>query len=416
MSKVILSINAGSSSVKISIYIATAGKAPVEKAEIQIDGLTSPPPQLKYTRGSETIHKDKSLESNVNSQNEAFKYMLDALIEDKDLDIIAKKEDIAITCHRVVHGGDYHEPQIINDDTYHHIEKLSDLAPLHNASALEIIKSCIAELPGARNVAVFDSQFHQSIPPHIFTYPIDLEIAKQNKLRKYGFHGISYSFITREAARFLGKDPSETNLIVLHLGSGASACAIKNGKSLDTSMGLTPLAGLPGATRSGSVDPSLVFHYATNVGKLSPSSTKELHISRAEEILNKESGWKSLTGTTNFGTIATSEDPKCKLAFGIFVDRICNYVGSYYVTLHGKVDALVFAGGIGEKSDLLRKRVTEEAACLGFEIDDQANGKKIQDVVQEVGKKDAKHRTLVCQTNEQFEMARYCAVDQTLFG
>jgi acetate kinase len=160
----------------------------------------------------------------------------------------------------------------------------------------------------------------------------------------------------------------------------------------------------------------LVFHYATNVGKLSPSSTESLHISRAEEILNKESGWKSLTGTTNFGTIASSNDPKMKLAFDIFVDRILGYVGGYYVSLHGKVDALVFAGGIGEKSDLLRRTVTDEASCLGFEIDEELNGKSIKDVVQDVGKKGAKHRTLVCQTNEQFEMARYCAVDEELFN
>lgn len=159
-----------------------------------------------------------------------------------------------------------------------------------------------------------------------------------------------------------------------------------------------------------------MFHYASDVGKLSPSSTKELHISRAEEILNKESGWKSLTGTTNFGTIASSDKPEMKLAFDIFVDRICNYVGSYYVSLHGKVDALVFAGGIGEKSDLLRKRVAEETACLGFSVDEELNGKKIEDLVQDVGRKDAKHRTLVCQTNEQFEMARLCAADKGLFN
>jgi acetate kinase len=161
---------------------------------------------------------------------------------------------------------------------------------------------------------------------------------------------------------------------------------------------------------------SLVFHYATNVGKLSPSSTESLHISRAEEILNKESGWKALTGTTNFGTIASSSDPEMKLAFDIFVDRILGYIGSYYVSLHGKVDALVFAGGIGEKSDLLRTRVTDEASCLGFEIDGELNSRRIEDVVQEVGKKEAKHRTLVCQTNEQFEMARLVSVNEKLFG
>ena len=157
---------------------------------------------------------------------------------------------------------------------------------------------------------------------------------------------------------------------------------------------------------------SLVFHYASNVGKLSPSSTSDLHISKAEEILNKQSGWKALAGTTDFGSIASSFDPKNKLAFDIVVDRICNYVGSYYVSLHGKVDALVFAGGIGEKSDLLRKRVTDEVACLGFEIDDQKNVKDLEDTVQDVGKAGAKHMTLVCQTDEQFEMARVVAADK----
>jgi acetate kinase len=159
-----------------------------------------------------------------------------------------------------------------------------------------------------------------------------------------------------------------------------------------------------------------VFHYASDVGKLSPTSTEDLHISRAEEILNKESGWKALTGTTNFGTIASSTSPKMVLAFDIFVDRILSYVGSYYVTLGGKVDALVFAGGIGEKSDKLRDRVVKGVQCLGFEIDTEMNERKIVDVVQEIGKRDARHRALVCQTNEQFEMARFCAFDEKLFA
>jgi len=416
MSKIILSINAGSSSVKISVYTASSGEEPKELAETQIDGLTSPPPQLKYTRGSQSICKDQKLEEKISSQKDAFKYMLDMLIKDTDFSHITKQEDIAIVCHRVVHGGDFETPQIIIDETYHKLEALTDLAPLHNASALEIVHYCIQEMPKTRNVAVFDSEFHQTIPEHIRTYPINQEIAKKNKLRKYGFHGISYSFISRSVAAYLGKKESETSLIVLHLGSGASACAVKNGKSYDTSMGLTPLAGLPGATRSGSVDPSLVFHYASDVGKLSPNSTAELHISRAEEILNKESGWKALTGTTNFGTIASSDDPKMKLAFDIFLDRILNYIGGYYVVLNGKVDALVFAGGIGEKSDLLRRRVAEETACLGFEIDAEANKKPIKDVVQSVGKDSARHKLLVCQTDEQFEMARYCAVNDKLFN
>lgn len=255
MSKIILSINAGSSSVKISVYSSKAASSPTQLAEAQIDGLTSPPCQLKYTRGSETICKDQEITEEVDSQQAAFEYLLDHLIKDNDFSAISKKEDIAIACHRIVHGGDYDAPAIIDKSTLHQIEALTDLAPLHNASALAIVKYCISSLASTRNIAVFDSQFHQTIPAHIHTYPIDQDIAKKNGLRKYGFHGISYRYITRSVAAYLGKAEKDTSLIVLHLGSGASACAIKNGKSWDTSMGLTPLAGLPGATRSGSVDP-----------------------------------------------------------------------------------------------------------------------------------------------------------------
>ncbi|KAI2609780.1 acetate kinase [Hypoxylon fragiforme] len=408
MTKIILSINAGSSSVKISAYLAKHRGAPQQLAEAQINGLTAPPVQLSYTRGDVNVLKNQEQEAKIEDQDAAFKFLLNTFTSDPELPELSTKADISVACHRVVHGGDYTTSKVITQDTYHHLEKLTDLAPLHNANSLHIIKSCMDELPGALNVAYFDSQFHSSIPKHICTYPIDPEIAKNNQLRKYGFHGISYSFITYSVASFLGKDPNDLSIIALHLGSGASACAIKNGHSWDTSMGLTPLAGLPGATRSGSVDPSLVFHYASDVGKLSPSSTKDLHISVAEEILNKQSGWKALTGTTNFGVIATSDKPECKLAFDLLVNRICGYVGSYYVALEGKVDALVFAGGIGEKSDKLRDAVVGHAACLGFEIDAERNAAKIQSVVQDVGKQGARHRTLVCLTDEQYEMARGC--------
>ncbi|APA14773.1 hypothetical protein sscle_13g095430 [Sclerotinia sclerotiorum 1980 UF-70] len=419
MSKIILSINAGSSSVKISIFTARKTQSPTQLAECQISGLTSPPATLKYTRSGTLICKDQKLENEkISDQKDAFQYILSHLINDPSFPQITKVEDISIASHRVVHGGDYKTSKIITNETYHHLETLTDLAPLHNTSALSIISHCISTLPSTRNIAVFDSEFHASIPEHISTYPINQDIARKNGLRKYGFHGISYAFITRSVAEFLGKKEEELNIIALHLGSGASACAVKGGRSWDTSMGLTPLAGLPGATRSGSLDPSLVFHYATNVGKLSPSSTTSLHISRAEEILNQESGWKSLTGTTNFGTIisSSSSNPQMKLALDIFIDRILSYIGHYYVSLHGKVDALVFAGGIGEKSEVLRRRVVHEVGCLGFEIDEVKNGREMKEVVQDVGREGARHRTLVCLTDEQFEMARHCVVDEELFG
>ncbi|KAK7432565.1 hypothetical protein QQZ08_000772 [Neonectria magnoliae] len=408
--KVILAINAGSSSVKISVFTADKDAVPRQIADVQINGLTAPPAQLTYVRRGETVIKAKAVAAEVKTQDDAFDLILDTLVDDDTLQEISSRSDISIACHRIVHGGDYDRSQIITQDTYHHLEELSDLAPLHNGVALGIVDTCIGRLPGAVNVACFDSQFHYAtIPPHIYTYPIDPTIAKSNRLRKYGFHGISYAFITRSVADFLRKDINSLNIIALHLGSGASACAIKDGKSYDTSMGLTPLAGLPGATRSGSVDPSLVFHYASDVGKLSPASTKHLHISVAEEILNKQSGWKAMTGTTNFGEVAGSDDPAFKLAFDIFVDRILGFVGSYYVTLGGRVDALVFAGGIGERSAKLRAAVVDRLACLGFTLDEASNAKPVTSVVQDLGAKGSEHGILVCQTDEQFEMARLCA-------
>lgn len=419
--KILLAVNAGSSSVKVSVYSLTESQPPQQLAETQITGLTAPPAQLSHSRSGHQVHKNKDVE--VSSQDDAFKTILQVLTDDDGLKEISSKDDVAVVSHRIVHGGDYDEAKIITKDTYHHLEKLSDLAPLHNGPALTIVDSCIRQLPEAVNVACFDSQFHATIPPHIATYPINQDVAKNNHLRKFGFHGISYSFITRSVAEFLGKDAGEVNIIALHLGSGASACAVKGGKSWDTSMGLTPVAGLPGATRSGSVDPSLVFHYASDVGKLSPSSTAHLHISKAEEILNKSSGWKALTGTTDFSVIASSSDPSHKLAFDLFVDRICGFLGSYYLSLEGRVDALVFAGGIGEKSSELRRAVTRRAACLGFALDEERNeaaGDK-EGVVVDVGaeEKEARskdgHRVLVCRTDEQFEMARMCAEKRELW-
>ncbi|KAJ6093237.1 hypothetical protein N7486_008526 [Penicillium sp. IBT 16267x] len=404
MAKFILAVNAGSSSVKVTFY--TYENPPRAFADAQVSGITAPPPALKYQRGPVKIKEE--LKEKLNTPQDAFKFILKRCFEDPELSEVASEADLAYICHRVVHGGDYKESVVIDDDSLHHLEELEDLAPLHNFSALEIIRLCKEELPSVASITFFDSAFHQTMPVHVKTYPIDQKIAKANGLRKYGFHGISYSFILRSVAQFLGKPIDSTNLIAMHIGSGASICAIKDGKSIDTSMGLTPLAGLPGATRSGSIDPSLVFHYTSEAGKLSPASTKEMHISTAEEILNKKSGWKALTGTTNFAEIAVSNAPDThKLAFDIMVDRILGYIGSYYVKLNGQVDALVFAGGIGEKSALLRQTLVEKCQSLGLAIDSEANDKGVGDeTVKDLSLGDGKGpRVLICQTNEQFEMA-----------
>jgi len=248
-------------------------------------------------------------------------------------------------------------------------------------------------------------------------------MAQKKKIRKYGFHGISYAFVLRETAAYLQKPVEDMTLISLHLGSGASAVAIQNGRSIDTSMGLTPLEGLPGATRSGSIDPSLVFHYTSEASSLSRSATKHLHISKAEDILNKRSGWASMVGVTDFGVITEgmeheNEDGKMKrLVFDMMVDRIVGFVGSYHVKLRGEAIALTFSGGIGERSELLRKAIVEKLACLEFELDEHANKNVSQrdGTVLEIGSRRAKRKVLVVRTDEQLEMARECAHDESFW-
>lgn len=410
MAKVIFAINAGSSSVKISVFKrAEQGSQPTQLAEIQVAGLTAPPATLKYERGDHKV-KDQKLDK-INGSADAFQYCLDHLTKDDGLPELKNPDEIEFACHRVVHGGDYSKPQTINRDTYHRLEELSDLAPLHNAGALTIVKAVHEQVPKATNVAFFDSSFHQTIPVAARTYAIDPKVAKHNKLRRYGFHGLSYSYISRAVAAHLQKPLEKLNIIALHLGSGASACCIKDGKSFDTSMGLTPLSGLPGATRSGDVDPSLIFHFTHNAGKPAPSSTKDMHLTQAEDILNKKSGWQALTGTTDFGAISSKAeqgDEMCKLAFNIFIDSILKFVGSYYVKLNGEVDALVFAGGIGEKGAQLRDAVVSKVGCLGFGLDDDKNAKPGDSSVVDIGAVGYKHKVLVCQTDEQTEMARQC--------
>ncbi|KAL1605049.1 hypothetical protein SLS60_004592 [Paraconiothyrium brasiliense] len=412
--EIILSINAGSSSVKISVYKAEpSSTTPQQLAEATVEGLTAPPAKLKYSRGDQDI-KGKEIE-NINSQEDAFNYILSHLQKDDGLPELSKTEDIHFTCHRVVHGGDYPRAQIIDKETYHHIEELSDLAPLHNAPALSIVRAVSEILPHAKNVAYFDSSFHATIPKHICTYPIDQEVAEKNRLKKYGFHGISYQFITDAIASHLNKPAEKLNIIALHLGSGASACCIKAGQSHDTSMGLTPLAGLPGATRSGSIDPSLMFHFTHSAGSLSHSASSHMHITQAEEILNKKSGWKSLTGTTDFGEISASEKDSHKLAFDIFVDRILNYVAPYFTKLNGEVDALVFAGGIGEKGAKLRQEVVNGVECLGFKLDAKKNERPADEVVTDISGDGARFKTLVCQTDEQLQMGKGVLADRGRF-
>ncbi|KAI0787949.1 acetate and butyrate kinase [Fomes fomentarius] len=409
----ILAVNAGSSSLKISLF-RRDGSTPHDIVDLlltsTITNISAPPALFSFAPASHSEGREAKKEpaKDIKDHATAFAHFLDYLKREASID----RSQIVHICHRVVHGGSYFKPVVITDESYNHLERLSDLAPLHNGSALSVMKACIKALPSAHSIAYFDTSFHCTMPQHIAMYPIKQDIAKKRGLKKYGFHGLSYAFILRAVSSYLNKDPSQTNLIVMHLGSGASMCAIGGGKSLDTSMGLTPVSGLPGATRSGAIDPSLIFHYTNRAGRMSHdrSLAVDVHVTEAEEILNKRSGWAALTGTTDFGEIVRQmKDVDARRARG---EEVKEEEGKWRLAFE-LVDALVFAGGIGERSMELREAVITKAACLGFELDGEANGKVDSDesVVVDVGRsKDGKH-VLVCRTDEQLEMAKECASD-----
>ncbi|OJA16410.1 hypothetical protein AZE42_05498 [Rhizopogon vesiculosus] len=422
----VLALNAGSSSLKISLFRRSAEDAanPVLLLSSSISSIFGPQTKFKF---NPVAHQNRLLNEEVNSIRDhasAFTHFLDRLKKEVSID----RTDIKHVAHRVVHGGDYTGPVIISEESYHYIERLADLAPLHNGPALSVIKITIKALPHAKSIAFFDSAFHKHLPTHVATYAINQQIAKERGLRKYGFHGLSYAFILRAVAAQLRKAPDTLNIIALHIGSGASMCAIRNGQSIDTTMGLTPLSGLPGATRAGDVDASLIFHYTSHSpARMShdPGLSREVRVTEAEDILNFKSGWKALTGTTDFkevtekADLSTLADPMSRatdpntLAFRILLDRILHYAGAYYLVLRGDVDAIVFAGGVGERSVELRHAIGEAVACLGFAAIDKTKNSQIKDddgIIVDIGKGDKGKRMLVCHTNEQLEMARECSL------
>jgi len=422
----LLSVNAGSSSVKLQLFEldpATGGPRPLLKSTIA--NLSSPPAKFTYKN---LLEKDSSANvsskdvEEIKSDTDAFDYFLEYMNKDSHF---KKGPTITHVCHRVVHGGDLGEkgPAVVDDKVLEELDEVTTLAPLHNGPAIHILRSIIKTLPNVKNIAFFDTSFHNSLPDFIRTFPIDQTIAKKKKLRKYGFHGISYKWILKNTAKHLNKEEKDVSIIALHLGSGASICAIKNGKSYDTTMGLTPLAGLPGGTRSGSVDPSLIFHYTTH-----PSSWDELppsvKLSHAENILNYKAGFKALTGTSNFGEILAKDPqtPETKLTVNIFLDRVLNYVGMYWLKLNGGrggVDAIVFAAGIGENSPEFRKLVVDGCYGLGGPFDG-IDAKKNEDVGKEdgsvfdIGDGKGSIRLLVCMTNEERQMIEEVLADENL--
>ncbi|MET8676774.1 acetate kinase [Streptomyces sp. NPDC004647] len=275
--------------------------------------------------------------------------------------------ELAAVGHRVVHGGTrFTEPTLITDEVVEEIEKLIPLAPLHNPANVTGIKVARELRPDLPQVAIFDTAFHSTIPERAARYAIDTATADAYGIRRYGFHGTSHAYVSRAAAKLLGKDPSEVNTIVLHLGNGASASAVEGGVCVDTSMGLTPLEGLVMGTRSGDLDPAVIFHLA-RVGGMSPDDI--------DTLLNKRSGLLGLCGDNDMREIGRrmgEGDRAARLAFDIYIHRLRKYVGAYTAVL-GRVDAIVFTAGVGENSAAVREAAMQRLDALGIEVDAALN-------------------------------------------
>lgn len=304
--------------------------------------------------------------------------------------------------HRVVHGGPrFHEPVLIDEQVIADIERLEPLAPLHNRANLAGIRATKAAFPDLPQVAVFDTAFHHTLPLHASTYAVPLEWRQEHHVRRYGFHGISYAYVARRTCALMGREPAETNLIVLHLGNGASACAIAGGRSIDTSMGLSPLEGLVMGTRSGDVDPAMGA-YLARVEALDPTAY--------DHALNHESGLLGLAGSADLREVerrAAGGDADAALALEVMAYRIRKYIGAYAVAL-GRVDAVVFTAGIGEHSVEVRERVLSGLAVLGVQLDPGANADTSR-TERLITAKDSEIAAYVVPTNEEWEIARTCA-------
>ncbi|MFF7727386.1 acetate kinase [Streptomyces sp. NPDC008001] len=275
--------------------------------------------------------------------------------------------ELAAIGHRVVHGGQkFTAPTVITDEVLAEIERLVPVAPLHNPANITGIRTAQALRPDLPQVAVFDTAFHTTMPEAAARYAIDTATADAHMVRRYGFHGTSHAYVARETAKLLGKDPSEVNVIVLHLGNGASASAVERGRCVDTSMGLTPLEGLVMGTRSGDLDPAVIFHLSRNAGM----STDEI-----DTLLNKKSGLIGLCGDNDMREIRRridEGDERAKLAFDIYVHRLKKYIGAYYAVL-GKVDAVAFTAGVGENAAPVREAAVAGLEELGLAVDADLN-------------------------------------------
>ncbi|MEU1072506.1 MULTISPECIES: acetate kinase [unclassified Streptomyces] len=306
--------------------------------------------------------------------------------------------ELAAIGHRVVHGGlKFSAPTVITEEVMAEIERLVPVAPLHNPANITGIRTAQDLRPDLPQVAVFDTAFHTTMPEHAARYAIDVETADAHRIRRYGFHGTSHAYVSRETAKLLGKDPSEVNVIVLHLGNGASASAVRGGVCVDTSMGLTPLEGLVMGTRSGDIDPAVTFHLERVAGM----STDEIDV-----LLNKKSGLVGLCGDNDMREIRRrieAGDQRAALAFDIYIHRLKKYIGAYYAVL-GKVDAVAFTAGVGENAAPVREAAVLGLEELGLAVDGELNAVR-SDAPRLISPEYARVAVAVVPTDEELEIA-----------
>ena len=325
--------------------------------------------------------------------------ILDAIVN-KDNGVISGLDQIGAIGHRVVHGGEKFASSVeINDEVMAAIEECNDLAPLHNPANLIGIRACQTIMPGVPNIAVFDTAFHQTMPKEAYMYGLPVEYYDKYKIRRYGFHGTSHSFVSKRACEFLGLDKDNSKIIVCHLGNGSSITAVLNGKSVDTSMGLTPLEGVIMGTRSGSIDPAIIEFIAHKENK---------SIDDVMKVLNKESGVLGLSGgvSSDFRDLdkASNEGNElAKQAIDVFCYSVLRYIGAYAAAMNG-VDAIVFTAGLGENNIAVRKQIIDKLGFLGITLDEEKNKIRGEEIV--VSTPDSKTTVVVIPTNEELAIAR----------
>ena len=388
----ILVINCGSSSLKYQLIDAATenvlAKGLCER--IGIDG------RLTYSPAG---GEKEVTEAPMPTHTEAIQLVLDALTNEKT-GVIKSLDEVGAVGHRVVHGGEkFAGSCLITDEMLAAVEECNDLAPLHNPANLIGIDACKKCMPGVPMVGVFDTAFHQTMPKEAYMYALPYEYYEKYKVRRYGFHGTSHSFVSKRTAEFLGKDVKDMKIIVCHLGNGSSISAVKYGESIDTSMGLTPLEGVPMGTRSGDIDPAILEFIAKKEGK---------DIFELLKVLNKESGVFGVSGglSSDFRDLESAAEEgneKAKLARDVFTYNVAKYVGAYAAAMNG-VDAIAFTAGVGENDGLVRADVMKRLEFLGIKIDEEANKKRGMDNI--ISTPDSKVTVCVIPTNEELAIAR----------